>query len=208
MKQLQKLVTIVLAFVLALSLSLTALAATGSHGENVSEANQFQDNKAETTVSIISAPKNLSATVPLKIVFAVGSDGKFICPAGYEIKNTGADVFHVSDIKVTMLDGKYSLVDNSAPEKGQVYLTMTATNSFVPTLADKVTLVSGVDNTPQDFAKTSDSVNVWNIIGGEKIAFEFEGRMNSADSSKLEWTTPNKLFSIAYTIVEGEVIPK
>ena len=37
MKQLQKLVTIVLAFVLALSLSLTALAATGSHGENVSE---------------------------------------------------------------------------------------------------------------------------------------------------------------------------
>ena len=51
MKHLQKLVPIVLAFVLALSLSLTALAEEDYGQEVTGEGNLFQNNEAQTTFS-------------------------------------------------------------------------------------------------------------------------------------------------------------
>ena len=61
MKHLQKLVTIVLAFVLALSLSLTALAEEDYGQEVTGEGNLFQNNEAKTTFSVVAVPANLSA---------------------------------------------------------------------------------------------------------------------------------------------------
>ena len=75
MKHLQKLVTIVLAFVLALSLSLTALAEEGYGQEVTGEDNLFQNNEAKTTFSVVAVPANLSATVPLNVTFAVKRNG-------------------------------------------------------------------------------------------------------------------------------------
>ena len=98
MKHLQKLVTIVLAFVLALSLSLTALAEE-DYGQGVTgNDNLFQNNEAKTTFSVVAVPANLSATVPLNVTFAVKHNGDFVCPGGYAITNTGSEIFHVSDI--------------------------------------------------------------------------------------------------------------
>lgn len=73
MKHLQKLVTIVLAFVLALSLSLTALAEEDYGQEVTGEGNLFQNNEAQTTFSVVAVPANLSATVPLNVTFAVNA---------------------------------------------------------------------------------------------------------------------------------------
>lgn len=56
MKHLQKLVTIVLAFVLALSLSLTALAEEDYGQEVTGEGNLFQNNEAQTTFSVVAVP--------------------------------------------------------------------------------------------------------------------------------------------------------
>ena len=70
MKHLQKLVTIVLAFVLALSLSLTALAEEDYGQEVTGNDNLFQNNEAQTTFSVVAVPANLSATVPLNVTFA------------------------------------------------------------------------------------------------------------------------------------------
>ena len=53
MKHLQKLVPIVLAFVLALSLSLTALAEEDYGQEVTGEGNLFQNNEAKTTFSVV-----------------------------------------------------------------------------------------------------------------------------------------------------------
>ena len=75
MKHLQKLVTIVLAFVLALSLSLTALAEEDYGQEVTGEGNLFQNNEAQTTFSVVAVPANLSATVPLNVTFAVKRNG-------------------------------------------------------------------------------------------------------------------------------------
>ena len=112
MKHLQKLVTIVLAFVLALSLSLTALAEEDYGQEVTGEGNLFQNNEAQTTFSVVAVPANLSATVPLNVTFAVKRNGDFVCPEGYAITNTGSEIFHVSDIRVTMLDAAYSFVES------------------------------------------------------------------------------------------------
>ena len=57
MKHLQKLVAIVLAFVLALSLSLTALAEEDYGQEVTGEGkNLFQNNEAQTTFSVVDIP--------------------------------------------------------------------------------------------------------------------------------------------------------
>lgn len=74
MKHLQKLVTIVLAFVLALSLSLTALAEEDYGQEVTGNDNLFQNNEAQTTFSVVAVPANLSATVPLNVTFAGSAD--------------------------------------------------------------------------------------------------------------------------------------
>ena len=54
MKHLQKLVPIVLAFVLALSLSLTALAEEDYGQEVTGNDNLFQNNEARTTFSVVA----------------------------------------------------------------------------------------------------------------------------------------------------------
>lgn len=129
MKHLQKLVAIVLAFVLALSLSLTALAEEDYGQEVTGEGNLFQNNEAQTTFSVVAVPANLSATVPLNVTFAVKRNGDFVCPGGYAITNTGSEIFHVSDIRVTMLDAAYSFVESDENlQDRQIYLTMTGTN--------------------------------------------------------------------------------
>ena len=79
MKHLQKLVPIVLAFVLALSLSLTALAEEDYGQEVTGNDNLFQNNEAQTTFSVVAVPANLSATVPLNVTFAVKRNGDFVC---------------------------------------------------------------------------------------------------------------------------------
>lgn len=56
MKHLQKLVPIVLAFVLALSLSLTALAEEDYGQEVTGNDNLFQNNEAKTTFSVVAVP--------------------------------------------------------------------------------------------------------------------------------------------------------
>ena len=125
MKHLQKLVPIVLAFVLALSLSLTALAEEDYGQEVTGEGNLFQNNEAKTTFSVVAVPANLSATVPLNVTFAVKRNGDFVCPGGYAITNTGSEIFHVSDIRVTMLDATYSFVESDKNlQDRQIYLTM------------------------------------------------------------------------------------
>lgn len=129
MKHLQKLVPIVLAFVLALSLSLTALAEEDYGQEVTGMGNLFQNNEAQTTFSVVAVPANLSATVPLNVTFAVKRNGDFVCPEGYAITNTGSEIFHVSDIRVTMLDAAYSFVESDKNlQDRQIYLTMTGTN--------------------------------------------------------------------------------
>ena len=135
MKHLQKLVTIVLAFVLALSLNL------------------FQNNEAKTTFSVVAVPANLSATVPLNVTFAVKRNGDFVCPEGYAITNTGSEIFHVSEIRVTMLDVAYSFVESDKNlQDRQIYLTMTGTNpSIAGPVSDTVAFVSGKVQFTRDY---------------------------------------------------------
>lgn len=204
MKHLQKLVTIVLAFVLALSLSLTALAEEGYGQEVTGEDNLFQNNEAKTTFSVVAVPANLSATVPLNVTFAVKRNGDFVCPEGYAITNTGSEIFHVSDIRVTMLDATYSFVDSDKNlQDRQIYLTMTGTNpgSMSP-ISDTVTFVSGSDNTKQSFGTEQYTYNTWNVYQGGKIEFEFEGKVNGISA---EWANKQELFTIAYTVEPGEI---
>lgn len=204
MKHLQKLVTIVLAFVLALSFSLTALAEEGYGQEVTGEDNLFQNNEAKTTFSVVAVPANLSATVPLNVTFAVKRNGDFVCPEGYAIANTGSEIFHVSDIRVTMLDAAYSFVESDKNlQDRQIYLTMTGTNpgSMSP-ISDTVTFVSGSDNTKQSFGTEQYTYNTWNVDQGGKIEFEFKGKVNGISA---EWADKRELFTIAYTIEPGEI---
>ena len=170
MKHLQKLVPIVLAFVLALSLSLTVLAEEGYGQEVTGTDNLFQNNEARTTFSVVAVPANLSATVPLNVTFAVKRNGDFVCPGGYAITNTGSEIFHVSDIRVTMLDATYSFVESDENlQDRQIYLTMTGTNpgSMSP-VSDTITFVSGSDNTKQSFGTEPTTYNTWNVDQGGK----------------------------------------
>lgn len=204
MKHLQKLVTIVLAFVLASSFSLTALAEEGYGQEVTGEDNLFQNNEAKTTFSVVAVPANLSATVPLNVTFAVKRNGDFVCPEGYAITNTGSEIFHVSDIRVTMLDAAYSFVESDKNlQDRQIYLTMTGTNpgSMSP-ISDTVTFVSGSDNTKQSFGTEQYTYNTWNVDQGGKIEFEFKGKVNGISA---EWADKQELFAIAYTIEPGEI---
>lgn len=204
MKHLQKLVTIVLAFVLALSLSLTALAEEGYGQEVTGKDNLFQNNEAKTTFSVVAVPANLSATVSLNVTFAVKRNGDFVCPEGYAITNTGSEIFHVSDIRVTMLDAAYSFVESDKNlQDRQIYLTMTGTNpgSMSP-ISDTVTFVSGSDNTKQSFGTEQYTYNTWNVDQGGKIEFEFKGKVNGISA---EWADKRELFAIAYTIEPGEI---
>ena len=204
MKHLQKLVAIVLAFVLASSLSLTALAEEGYGQEVTGKNNLFQNNEAKTTFSVVAVPANLSATVPLNVTFAVKRNGDFVCPEGYAITNTGSEIFHVSDIRVTMLDAAYSFVESDKNlQDRQIYLTMTGTNpgSMSP-ISDTVTFVSGSDNTKQSFGTEQYTYNTWNVYQGGKIEFEFKGKVNGISA---EWANKQELFTIAYTIEPGEI---
>lgn len=204
MKHLQKLVAIVLAFVLALSLSLTALAEEGCGQEVTGKDNLFQNNEAKTTFSVVAVPANLSATVPLNVTFAVKRNGDFVCPEGYAITNTGSEIFHVSDIRVTMLDAAYSFVESDKNlQDRQIYLTMTGTNpgSMSP-ISDTVTFVSGSDNTKQSFGTEQYTYNTWNVDQGGKIEFKFEGKVNGISA---KWADKQELFAIAYTIEPGEI---
>lgn len=204
MKQLQKLVTIVLAFVLASSFSLTALAEEGYGQEVAGKDNLFQNNEAKTTFSVVAVPANLSATVPLNVTFAVKRNGDFVCPEGYAITNTGSEIFHVSDIRVTMLDATYSFVESDKNlQDRQIYLTMTGTNpgSMSP-ISDTVTFVSGSDNTKQSFGTEQYTYNTWNVYQGGKIEFEFKGKVNGISA---KWADKQELFTIAYTIEPGEI---
>ena len=197
MKHLQKLVPIVLAFVLALSLSLTALAEEDYGQEVTGEGNLFQNNEAKTTFSVVAVPANLSATVPLNVTFAVKRNGDFVCPEGSEI-------FHVSDIRVTMLDATYSFVESDKNlQDRQIYLTMTGTNpGIMSPVSDTVTFVSGSDNTKQSFGTEPTTYNTWNVDQGGKIEFEFKGKVNGISA---EWADKQELFTIAYTIEPGEI---
>lgn len=204
MKHLQKLVAIVLAFVLALSLSLTALAEENYGQEVMGKDNLFQNNEAKTTFSVVAVPANLSATVPLNVTFAVKRNGDFVCPEGYAITNTGSEIFHVSDIRVTMLDAIYSFVESDKNlQDRQIYLTMTGTNpgSMSP-ISDTVTFVSGSDNTKQSFGTEQYTYNTWNVYQGGKIEFKFEGKVNGISA---KWADKQELFTIAYTIEPGEI---
>lgn len=204
MKHLQKLVTIVLAFVLASSFSLTALAEEGYGQEVTGKDNLFQNNEAKTTFSVVAVPANLSATVPLNVTFAVKRNGDFVCPEGYAITNTGSEIFHVSEIRVTMLDAAYSFVESDKNlQDRQIYLTMTGTNpgSMSP-ISDTVTFVSGSDNTKQSFGTEQYTYNTWNVDQGGKIEFEFKGKVNGISA---EWADKRELFTIAYTIEPGEI---
>lgn len=197
MKHLQKLVPIVLAFVLALSLSLTALAEEDYGQEVTGNDNLFQNNEAQTTFSVVAVPANLSATVPLNVTFAVKRNGDFVCPGGYAI-------FHVSDIRVTMLDAAYSFVESDENlQDRQIYLTMTGTNpGIMSPISDTVTFVSGSDNTKQSFGTEPTTYNTWNVDQGGKIEFEFKGKVNGISA---EWADKQELFTIAYTIEPGEI---
>ena len=201
MKHLQKLVTIVLAFVLALSLSLTALAEEGYGQEVTGTDNLFQNNEAKTTFSVVAVPANLSATVPLNVTFAVKRNGDFVCPEGYAITNTGSEIFHVSDIRVTMLDAAYSFVESDKDlQDRQIYLTMTGTNpSIAGPVSDTVTFVSGND---ESFGTEPTTYNTWNVYQDGKIEFEFEGKVNGISA---KWADKQELFAIAYTIEPGEI---
>ena len=203
MKHLQKLVPIVLAFVLALSLSLTALAEEDYGQEVTGEGNLFQNNEAKTTFSVVAVPANLSATVPLNVTFAVKRNGDFVCPEDYAITNTGSEIFHVSDIRVTMLDAAYSFVESDKNlQDRQIYLTMTGTNpGIMSPISDTITFVSGSDNTKQSFG-TEPTYNTWNVDQGGKIKFEFKGKVNGISA---EWANKQELFTIAYTIEPGEI---
>ena len=204
MKQLQKLVPIVLAFVLVLSLSLTALAEE-DYGQKVTGTdNLFQNNEAKTTFSVVAVPANLSATVPLNVTFAVKRNGDFVCPEGYAITNTGSEIFHVSDIRVTMLDAAYSFVESDENlQDRQIYLTMTGTNpGIMSPISDTITFVSGSDNTKQSFGTEQYTYNTWNVDQGGKIEFEFEGKVNGISA---QWADKQELFTIAYTIEPGEI---
>ena len=204
MKHLQKLVAIVLTFVLALSLSLTTLAEEGYGQEVTGNDNLFQNNEAKTTFSVVAAPANLSATVPLNVTFAVKRNGDFVCPEGYAITNTGSEIFHVSDIRVTMLDATYSFVESDKNlQDRQIYLTMTGTNpgSMSP-ISDTVTFVSESDNTKQSFGTEQYTYNTWNVYQGGKIEFEFKGKVNGISA---KWADKQELFTIAYTIEPGEI---
>lgn len=202
MKRLQKLVTVALAFVLALSLSLTALAVKGEYGEEVSNGELFQDNQAVTTFSAVSVPeKNLSATVPLNVTFAVKSDGTLVCPKDYAIANTSTDtddVFHISDIKITMLDSSYSLVNKENPDSNEIYFTMTGTNSYTDATD---TIVLNSEKEEQAFGLSGSTIGTWNVPGNSSITFELDGKMNS---EKREWITGHELFSVEYTIAAGQ----
>ena len=204
MKHLQKLVAIVLAFVLASSFNLTALAEENYGQEVMGKDNLFQNNEAKTTFSVVAVPANLSATVPLNVTFAVKRNGDFVCPEGYAITNTGSEIFHVSDIRVTMLDAAYSFVESDKNlQDRQIYLTMTGTNpgSMSP-ISDTVTFVSGSDNTKQSFGTEQYTYNTWNVDQGGKIEFEFKGKVNGISA---EWADKQELFTIAYTIEPGEI---
>ena len=204
MKHLQKLVAIVLAFVLASSFNLTALAEENYGQEVMGKDNLFQNNEAKTTFSVVAVPANLSATVPLNVTFAVKRNGDFVCPEGYAITNTGSEIFHVSEIRVTMLDATYSFVESDKNlQDRQIYLTMTGTNpgSMSP-ISDTVTFVSGSDNTKQSFGTEQYTYNIWNVDQGGKIEFEFKGKVNGISA---KWADKQELFTIAYTIEPGEI---
>ena len=110
----------------------------------------------------------LSATVPLNVTFAVKRNGDFVCPEGYAITNTGSEIFHVSDIRVTMLDAAYSFVDSDKNlQDRQIYLTMTGTNpSIAGPVSDTVTFVSGNDDKKQSFGTEPTTYNTWNVYQG------------------------------------------
>ena len=204
MKHLQKLVAIVLAFVLASSFNLTALAEENYGQEVMGKDNLFQNNEAKTTFSVVAVPANLSATVPLNVTFAVKRNGDFVCPEGYAITNTGSEIFHVSEIRVTMLDATYSFVESDKNlQDRQIYLTMTGTNpgSMSP-ISDTVTFVSGSDNTKQSFGTEQYTYNTWNVDQGGKIEFELKGKVNGISA---KWADKLELFTIAYTIEPGEI---
>lgn len=123
---------------------------------------------------------------------------------GYAITNTGSEIFHVSDIRVTMLDAAYSFVESDENlQDRQIYLTMTGTNpSIAGPVSDTVTFVSGNDDKKQSFGTEPTTYNTWNVDQGGKIEFEFKGKLNGISA---KWAEKQELFTIAYTIEPGEI---
>lgn len=199
MKRLKQLSAAVIALALTLSVGLTALAAGQYEGEISDPNHTFQNNEAQTTVSVLSIPnQNLSATVPLNVTFAVKDDGTFICPDEYAITNTGSEYIHVTDISVTMEDTSYSLVNSTALNDHEVYCTMTAANTLE---TEAVNFVCSAVSQEQSFGTTPNKKLLWNIAAGETLPLAFSGKMNSGNAH--DFSTAHKLFTITYTIASG-----
>ena len=199
MKRLKQLSAAVIALALTLSVGLTVFA-DSQYGEEISGPNNpFQNNEAQTTVSVLSIPnQNLSATVPLNVTFAVKDDGTFICPEGYAITNTGSEYIKVTDISVTMEDTSYSLVNSTTLNDHEVYCTMTAAKDGV---FDAIVLDCASGTQKQSFSKTYPNVSVWNIEGNSSCNISFSGNMNRNNAH--DFSTAHKLFTITYTIASG-----
>lgn len=199
MRGLQKITAMVFVFAMLLSVSVSAFAAITQEsvdGETSTPEN-FDQNQAKTTVSVIHPTETtqLSATVPLNITFAIYDSGKFECPSNYKIVNNGSEYIHVSDISIKMLDTDYALVKDTKLDEKQIYLTLSTGNDF---FRETINLES--ENEKQTYGE-GEKVKAWNIEGNGSLPLMFEGKVNGI---KENWNnTAAELFTITYTIEAG-----
>ena len=171
-------------------------------------------NQAKTEVKLVysDANGNLSVTVPLHVTFAVDSQGKLTYPDNYKIVNNSVVPVHVTDIKVTMLDQDYVLVNTTPAANAQeVKLSMTATSNEK---SDTVNFVAtkGGTNVEQTFTKTGTNCEAWNIPAGKKLSGDVTGTAlpltfgtdGAVGSIKADWANEATQFcNIIYTVAAG-----
>lgn len=160
------------------------LPSTAIAAPSVGDSQSFTQNKANTDIYLQvddESAKNLSATVPLKVVLAVNANGNITGPTNYGITNTSAFPIHVSDIVATAAEGyKFSNV------KDENTMDISLTSG-----TDKMDIVSG-DN----LIKSSS----WDINPTKTDQIAFEGSVGNITH---DITNESQAFTLAFNITAG-----
>lgn len=190
----KKLISAVLALVMACTMSFSVFAEGTDAGTAADPATNFDNNSQSTEVFLKAgdaAKGNLSATVPVKVVLAVKADKDVVAPANtdYKIANTGALAFHVSVISTTLESG-YTFSTNADTAKSTsnaLYLTLAAGGDILTLAPGNVALGTATK---------------WNVAAGADLGLTLAG---SVGKIKADLTTETKVFTITYTIAAGTV---
>ena len=189
----KKLTAVILALVLVFAMPLSIFAEGEKDAGTANDPTAFANNDQHTDVYLKAgdlASKNLSATVPIKVVLAVKSDKGIVAPANtaYKITNTGSIAFHVSGVSAAIV-GSYSFATSETEAKAgndTMYLQLAAGTNTLTLVNSDVT--------------TGFVAAQWNANSGADIGLTFTGCVGTISA---DLTTESKAFTVTYTLTAG-----